>query len=106
VPGELAEGLRRRKGFKVEIDVTATSSVCSASLRAGLADDAVRRAVAGQAPVSSLFTPEQRRFVAEQAPQGIVLDELCIFGPILVLKHTHTPPTLGRPLTLELWSDR
>jgi hypothetical protein len=104
VPGELDEEARHCKGFKVEVDVTAASFVCSASLKARLADGAVTDAVAGRAPVSSMFTPQQREFFAEHAPDSITLDDLCILGPAAVLKRAHAPAGLGRPLTVELWT--
>ena len=103
-PCELPEEARRGKGFKVEVDVTASSIVCSASLKAQLADGTVADAVAGRTRVSSMFTPQQRKFFAEHAPGGVALDNLCILGPVAVLKRTLTPAGLGRPLTVELWT--
>jgi hypothetical protein len=104
VPSELDEEAFRCKGFKVEVDVTPASFVCSASLKARLADGTVTDAVAGRTPVSSMFTPQQREFFAEHAPRGVTLDDLCVFGPVAVLKRTHTTVGLGHPLTVELWT--
>lgn len=104
VPSELDEEESHRKGFKVEVDVTPTSFVCSASLKARLADGTVTDAVAGRTRVSSMFTPRQREFFAEHAPGGVTLDDLCVFGPVAVLKHTYTTAGLGHPLTVELWT--
>jgi len=104
VPDELdAEGYRH-KGFKVEVDVTPASFVCSASLKARPADGTVTDAVAGRTPVSSMFTPHQRQFFAEHAPGGVTLDDLCVFGPVAVLKRTYTTAGLGHALTVESWT--
>jgi hypothetical protein len=104
VPGELDEEAFRCKGFKVEVDVTPNSFVCSASLKARLADVTVADAIAGRTSVSSMFTPQQREFFAEHAPRGVTLDDLRVFGPVAVLKRTHTTTGLGHPLTVELWT--
>lgn len=103
-PAQLASDLLHRNGIKVEIDVTATRHVCSASFRARLGDGTVARVLAATAPVGSMFTPAQQQFFSEHAPAGITLEDLCIFGPIVTLKHTHSPGVLGRPLTVELWT--
>jgi hypothetical protein len=103
VPGELDEACRC-KGFKVEVDVTPASFACSASLKSRLADGTVTDAVAGRTPVGSMFTRQQREFFAGHAPGGVTLDDLCVFGPVAVLKHTHTAAGLGHPLTVESWT--
>ncbi|GAA4724902.1 CYTH domain-containing protein [Promicromonospora umidemergens] len=91
VPRDLSASMRRRKGFKVEVDVTPADFVCSASFKARPADAAVKRALVGSVPVSQVFTGRQRQFFAAYAPGGVALDDLIILGPVTVLKTTPKP---------------
>jgi hypothetical protein len=104
VPAELHADVRRSKGFKVEVDAMPGGFVCSGSFKGRLGDGEVMDAVAGRAPVSRLFSKEQRDFFAMHAPDGIGLDDLSVLGPVFVLKLKYTPEGAVRPLTVELWN--
>ena len=68
--------------------------VCSGSMKHTLDPTNVKDSVAGKVPVHKLFSKEQRSVYAEQAPEGLGLDNLAILGPILVLKVKFTPRAL------------
>ena len=103
VPDALPDELRMSPNFGVEVDAMPGGFVCSASLKAKLGPTAVRPAVFGETPLRKLFSKEQRTFFKANAPDGIVLDELSILGPLFVLKLKWSPQGFGRPLVAELW---
>jgi hypothetical protein len=103
VPDELPDDLRRPGGVSVEVDAMPGGYVCSASMKGKIANADVREAVAGKLPVRKLFSKRQRAFLAAHAPEGILLDELRVLGPIFVLKLRFEPPAYGRRLVAELW---
>jgi hypothetical protein len=102
VPADLPGDLRRSASFRVEVDALPGGFVCSAALKGALRPTDVRRAVAGEMPISKLFSKEQRAFFAAHV-EGIGLDDLSILGPIFVLKLRFTPPELTQRLVAELW---
>ena len=77
--------------------------VCSGSLKATLAPDAIHKSVHGDRPLRKLFSKAQRAFYADHAPDGIELDDLAVLGPIFVLKVKVTPRDLGQRLVGEMW---
>lgn len=77
--------------------------VCSASVKARANAAEIHVTALGKAPPRKLFTKEQRRFFAAHAPADLGLDDLCVLGPIFVLKQNFEPKRLGRRLTAELW---
>jgi hypothetical protein len=103
VPNELPKTLRKSKDFVVEVDAMPGGFVCSGTLKRKLPPDAVARTVAGKSRLRKLFSPEQRAFFEEHAPDGAQLDELAVLGPIFVLKLPFTPEELGRRVVAELW---
>jgi hypothetical protein len=104
VPSELPSKLRRSPNFVVEVDAMPGGYVCSASLKASLGTTDVKRVVAGERPVRRLFTKEQRRFFAAQAPEGLELDDLALLGPIFVLKLKFKHAEFNQKLVAELWN--
>ena len=102
-PAAIPDALRRSPSMVVELDAMPGGYVCSASMKARLGEDDVRRRATGDRATRKLFTKEQRAFYAEHAPDGIGLDDLTLLGPILVLKLNFTPPEFGRKLVAELW---
>ena len=102
VPAQLPRKLRRTPGFNVEVDAMPGGFVCSSSLKGTPPADA-RRTLEGGGPLRKLFTREQRQLFADQAPEGVELDDLSVLGPIFVLKLRFTPPELGRKFVAELW---
>jgi hypothetical protein len=104
VPSQLPDELRESPDFTVEVDAMPGGFVCSGTLKRRVENDDVMSAVEGARPVRSLFSKAQRALVAEQAPDGIALDELEVLGPILVLKLRFEPEGYDRQLVAELWT--
>jgi hypothetical protein len=103
VPNELPKALRKSPGFKVEVDAMPGGYVCSGTLKEAVGNRDVRQVVTGERPVGSLFTKQQKAFLAERAPDGPALEELSVLGPILVMKLKFEPEGFDRRLVAELW---
>src|SRR5438034_8579929 len=103
VPSELPEAIRRSPSFGVELDASPAGYVCSGSMKGVPALGAVREATAARRPLRELFSKEQQALFAEHAPQGLVLDELLVLGPIFVLTLRSSPEGYDRRLVTELW---
>jgi len=102
-PDDLPEQLRRSPNMVVELDAMPGGYVCSASMKARLGTDDVRRANLGERSRRKLFTKEQRAFYDQHAPEGIEIEDLELLGPIFVLKLKWSPEGLGRKLVAEMW---
>jgi len=102
-PAELPAKLRQSPSMVVELDAMPGGYVCSASMKARIGPDDVKRFMAGKRPVRKLFTKEQREFYARHAPDGLELDGLTLLGPIFVLKLRFTPSELRRKVVAEVW---
>lgn len=102
-PERLSQKLRASRNFGVEVDAMPGGYVCSGSMKHTLDPTNVKDSVAGKVPVHKLFSKEQRSVYAEQAPEGLGLDNLAILGPILVLKVKFAPEHYARRLVAELW---
>jgi hypothetical protein len=87
----------------VELDAMPGGFVVSASMKARLGTNDVRRCVQGDRPIRKLFTKAQRAFYAAHAPEGIELDDLTLLGPIFVLKLSWKPKELGQKMVAEAW---
>ena len=103
VPDDLPGHLRKAPEMVVELDAMPGGYVCSASMKARLGTDDVKRHMSGDRPIRKLFTKTQRAFFADHAPAGVALDDLALLGPIFVLKLNFRPPELGRKLVAEMW---
>jgi hypothetical protein len=103
VPHELPDSLRTSSSFAVEVDAMPGGYVCSGSLKGKLPPTAVQAAVAGTTRLRKLFSKEQRTFFEAHAPDGLVLDDLAVLGPIFVLKLAYVPEDFGRRMVAELW---
>jgi hypothetical protein len=103
VPHELPTKLRKLAGFGVEVDAMPGGFVCSGRLKASVRTGKVKEAVAGERPIRSLFTKQQRAFLAEHAPVGVQIENLAVLGPITVLKLKFVPGEYRRRLVAELW---
>jgi hypothetical protein len=103
VPETIPHEQRRSPSMNVELDAMPGGYVCSASVKARIGENDVRRRIAGERATRKLFTKEQRGFYAAHAPEGIELDDLTLLGPILVLKLNFTPEELARKMVAELW---
>jgi hypothetical protein len=103
MPDDLPDELRKAPDMTVELDAMPGGHVCSASMKARLGTNDVKRHTRGDRPVRKLFTKSQRAFYADHAPEGVALDELTQLGPIFVLKSSFTPREFGRKLVAEMW---
>jgi hypothetical protein len=103
VPAELPAHLRLSPNVNVEVDAMPGGYVCSATLKGSPAPGAIQAAVAGTLPLRKLFSKEQRAFYAEHAPEGLILDDLTVMGPLTLLKLRFSPEGLDRRLVAELW---
>jgi hypothetical protein len=102
-PATIDEELRRSASFKVEVDVMPGGFVCSASFKGVCPTKQARDVTAGLAPLSSLFSKEQRAFFKAHAPKGLSLDKLSVLGPTFVLKAKHQPQDFDRRIVVEMW---
>jgi hypothetical protein len=102
VPHELPEEVRGSPNVTVEVDALPGGYVCSASMRAVPKAD-VRKVTQAGGPVRSLFSKEQRAFLASHAPEGVALDDLSVLGPINVFKLKFKPAGYAGRLVAELW---
>lgn len=103
VPQALSAELRKMSGFGVEVDAMPGGFVCSASMGNKKRKGKVKEALAGERPISSLFSAQQRAFFQDCAPPGITLNDLSVLGPITALKLKYSPPGYGGRLVAELW---
>ena len=104
VPKEMPAKLRALPGFGVEVDAMPGGFVCSARLKESLRPGKVREAILGGKPIRSLFSKQQRAFLADHAPDGVGVEDLAVLGPIMVLKLKFAPRDYGRRLVAELWN--
>jgi hypothetical protein len=103
VLAELPPEVRESASFGIEVDAMPGGHVCSGSMKHTLKAPAVREAVTGAKPLRKLFSKEQRALFSASAPEGLVLDDLSILGPIFVLKLRFSPEGYDRKLVAELW---
>jgi hypothetical protein len=103
IPSELPGSVRKSPNLGVEVDAMPGGFVCSASLKRTLESTPVRDTVAGNRPLSKLFSKEQRAFYSAHAPKDIELDALSVLGPINVFKLKFSPKGYDRRLVAELW---
>jgi hypothetical protein len=104
VPASLPPKFRRLKGFKIEVDVTPSGFVCSASLKAPADNGDIKKVLAGKKSARKLLSDEQRAFYTKHAPEGVDLDALTAFGPINVAKLKFALKiTRAHEATVELW---
>jgi hypothetical protein len=103
VPSDLPKKLRNSASFNVEVDAMPGGFVCSASLKGTPGKGDVEAVVIGDAPMRRVFSSEQRSFFATHAPEGLVLDDLLVLGPIFVLKQRFFPERPDRRWVAEMW---
>jgi hypothetical protein len=103
VPADLPAEIRSDAAFNVEVDILPGGFVCSGSYKGKADNAAISAAVAGEVPLSSIFSKQQRAFYKEHAPDGIGLDSLTVLGPTFVLKAKEEPEEFGRKIVGEMW---
>lgn len=103
-PVTLPGRVRRSPNLRVELDALPGMSWWSAALGRSLGPAAIRAALRGRRPLSSLFSAEQRAFAQGHADHRIDLDALSMLGPIEVVRR-RTAPRGGAPaLVIEDWT--
>jgi hypothetical protein len=102
-PDQVGEDVRRLSGFGVEVDAIPGGFVCSGRLKCEADTGDIRQVVLGERSVRKLYTKEQRGLYRSHAPDGIVLDDLAVLGPIFVLKLKWQPRDFARKMVAELW---
>jgi hypothetical protein len=102
-PDSLTGELRAAETFGVEVDAMPGGFVCSGSFKGQVKGDRVKEVMAGDRPISKLFSKGQRAFYEQHAPDGVELDDLTVLGPINLLKIKYVPEGYGRKLVAELW---
>lgn len=102
-PAIIDKELRRSDSFKIELDAMPGGFVCSASCKGACTAQEVLDVASGKAPLSSLFSREQRDFYKKHAPAEIPLDSLTPLGPTFLLKARHQPKGFDHRITVELW---
>jgi hypothetical protein len=103
VPDQISAQLRSNPNFGVEVDASPEGFVCSGRMKETVKGDAVRRVVAGTAPLRRLFSKEQRRMFVAHSPEAVTFDDLMPLGPIFVLKLKFSPEGTKRRMVAELW---
>jgi hypothetical protein len=103
VPSELPDELRRTTDFNVEVDAMPGGFVCSASYKGKVSGGDVKQVLQGGQRIRKLFSKPQRAFYDQHAPEGILLDDLSVLGPITVLKLKWQPADFKRRMVAELW---
>jgi hypothetical protein len=103
IPDDIPPAVRKSPSFGIEVDAMPGGFVCSGSMKSEQDPIRVKEAFTGQRRISKLFTKEQRAFYTDHAPEGILLDELAMLGPINILKLKFKPGDFGRRVVAELW---
>ena len=103
IPHDLPEDLRADAAFNVEVDAMPGGFVCSGTLKGTPRQGSILGHVHEGAPVRKMFSKAQRAFFAEHAPEGVVLDDLQVLGPIFVLKLKWEPESFKRRIVAEVW---
>src|SRR6476646_3558610 len=103
VPSELPKAVRRSPSFGVELDASPSGFVVSGSFKGVPAPGSVLKVMTGGGSVRKLFSTEQQALFAENAPEGVGLDDLSLLGPLLVFKLKSSPEGFDRRLVTEMW---
>jgi hypothetical protein len=92
------------KGFKLEADAGETSIVRSASLSRSVEKGLIKEVVAGNVPLTHLFTKAQEQFLKEMCRIRHPLAGLTMLGPVDVLWWKIAHAGVPVPMTAELWT--
>jgi hypothetical protein len=102
-PEQVPAQWRKYRGFKIEADASEKSVVKSASFTMPVAKGLIKRVVAGEAPIASLFSQEQKLFLLSMANRKIDYSQVVVMGPLRVHLWKFEDPACPWPITAELW---
>lgn len=91
------------EGFKLEADCVGEKVVCSASLTAVQQRDEIDEVAEGKRNIEKLFCGDQERFLAQFSRKPVDFNNLCIMGPIRVLRWKLKHKGFPHELTVEEW---
>ena len=91
------------EGFKLEADCVGKKVVCSASLTTVQRRDEIDEVAEGKRNIEKLFCGDQERFLAQFSRKPIDFNNLCIMGPIRVLRWKVEHKGFPHELTVEEW---
>lgn len=98
-----AEEWQGLDGFKLEADCVGERIACSASLTQMQRRDEIDEVATGKRAIHKLFSSEQERFLSEFYGQPIDFGQLCVMGPIRVLRWKLEHKNFDHELTVEEW---
>jgi hypothetical protein len=102
-PRDVGAKWRKFPDFKIEVDASEVSFIKSASFSMPVPKGLIKRVVASSRPISSIFTPEQERFLERIAGHRIDFKSLVVLGPLLAQRWRFEDPGCPWPITAELW---
>lgn len=102
-PQKVGKRWRKYRGFKIEADASEEGAVKSASFSMPVEKGLIKRVVAGEKRIASLFTREQEAFLADMAGKAPDLGRLAILGPLRAQRWDFEDRACPWPLTAELW---
>jgi hypothetical protein len=102
-PEQVGKRWRKYRGFKIEADASEEGAVKSASFSMPVERGVIKRVVAGEKRIASLFTEEQEAFLADMTGRMPDLGQLGILGPLRAQRWDFEDRACPWPLTAELW---
>jgi hypothetical protein len=103
LPADLPAEIRTSPNLKVEMDVTSTGHVVSASLKGVRPAGTMVGVLNGKSSLGKFFTKEQRSFLVDRWPEGLGWDDLVPLGPAYVILIKAIPEGYSRKLVMEMW---
>jgi hypothetical protein len=103
VPDDLPDEIRASPNLKVEMDITRTGHVVSASLKGARPANTMLGVLEGTTGLGKFFTKEQRTFLVDRWPEGLGWDDLVPLGPAYVILLKALPDGYSRKLVMEMW---
>jgi hypothetical protein len=103
VPAECPRAWAELDGFKLEADSSEKGVVKSASLTMPVRKGLIKKVVAGDKPISALYTEEQESFIEDLGGRRIDFESLAVFGPLKAHRWKFEDPACPWPMTAELW---
>lgn len=103
LPAEVSAKWAKFDGFKLEADASEKGVIKSASLSMPVKKGLIKKVVAGETPISELFTKEQADFLKAMGGEEIDFNALTMFGPLHAYRWKFEDPASPWEVTAELW---